>query len=143
MTQFTWKSSYLNEVWFQVVTDDGDSFEVVYRTGVSDYERSIHNGGAAAYAVDCEPLIGFLRRELGYLPLSLDIVRDFNTWRGVERDHWIEKMEKFSDRYGPVTPAEREITLLAVGGAQWTGGRAKDGGHWRLDCLQEPVKQAA
>lgn len=139
---FRFKASYMNETWFEVVAD-GERFQVVYRHGLSDYERSIHTGGSAGYAIDCEPVVGFLRRQLGYLPLSLDLVRDFNAWRVAERDRWIKTMGDFPQRYGPITPEDRAVKDLALGAAQWLGGWAKDGGHWRLDHLPEDTRLAA
>lgn len=132
MIRFVWTCSYINESFFDVLDGSGERFEVVYRWSVCDYERSICNGGAAAYARRCEPVVGFLRRS--YHPLPLDIVRAFNDWRCAEHKRFIAKMHAEPERYCCVTPKMREVKGLAVGAAQWIGGHD---GAWRLDRLEQ------
>ena len=134
MIEFRWKCSYMNEIWFEVL-GDGDRYEMVYRTGTSDYELSICNGGAERYYRDCAPLVGWLRREMSG-PLSPEVVRAYNAWRVAERDEWVAQLTANPQRYGHMLDEWRDVTYIAKGSVRWVGGWAAEGGHFEFAPLE-------
>lgn len=100
--QFTWKCSYLNCLWYEVIDETG-RYEIEERRRVSDYERSISNYDADGWNRCVVAAIGSILRTCNNdKPIPPATVAAFNRWRAEEHAASLAKMRARPERYGAI-----------------------------------------
>lgn len=112
--------------------DQTGSYKLRFRVSVSDYERSIYNGGPDEYAAECGAVVGWLT---ACWPIRIPpaTVEAFNAWQRKKTAAAFAKMDAEPERYGFIAPDDPSRSpLQAKGAAYWDEGWRYEPAGWMI-----------